>query len=125
GEVDHMGFFTGIIRDITNRKEAELALLDREHRYRSLIETAGSAIVCVSTDHRIIEWNAEAERIFGYSREEALGRNPYELIVVPDRRAVTRIDAEKIQAGQSVRAFELPCLIHDASQRDLLWNASQ
>lgn len=74
-------FFTAFIRDITDRKHAEEALRRSEARKAAVLETALDAIISMDQDGKIIEWNPAAERIFGYSRELALGRDMAELIV--------------------------------------------
>jgi PAS domain S-box-containing protein len=74
-------FFTAFIRDITDRKQAEEALRRSEARKTAVLETALDAIVSIDAEGRIIEWNPAAERIFGYSRELALGRDLAELII--------------------------------------------
>jgi PAS domain S-box-containing protein len=75
--------FTAFMRDITDRKRAEDALLKSEARKAAVVETALDAIISIDHDERIIEWNPAAEKIFGYSRELALGRNLPELIMPP------------------------------------------
>lgn len=74
-------FFTAFIRDITDRKHAEEALRRSEARKAAVLETALDAIISIDHDGKIIEWNPAAERIFGYSRELALGRDMAELII--------------------------------------------
>ena len=74
-------FFTAFIRDITDRKNAEEALRRSEARKAAVLDTALDAIVSVDQQGRVIEWNPAAERIFGYSRELAMGREMAELIV--------------------------------------------
>ncbi len=74
-------FFTAFIRDITDRKNAEEALRRSEARKAAVLETALDAIVSVDQQGKVIEWNPAAERIFGYSRELALGRDMSELII--------------------------------------------
>ena len=74
-------FFTAFIRDITDRKQAEEALRRSEARKAAVLETALDAIISIDQDGKIIEWNPAAERIFGYSRELALGREMTELLV--------------------------------------------
>ena len=74
-------FFTAFIRDITDRRKAEEALRRSETRKAAVLETALDAIISIDQEGKIIEWNPAAERIFGYSRELALGRDLTELIV--------------------------------------------
>ena len=65
----------------------ELALSDffreAEKHYRALIETVSDAIVSVNHDSRVLLWNSAAEKMFGYSRGEAVGSLLIDLIV-PD-----------------------------------------
>ena len=63
------------IRDVTQQRQADA-------RFRGLLEAAPDATLCVDSDGRIVLVNAQAERLFGYPREELAGQ-PVE-ILVPD-----------------------------------------
>ena len=58
-------------------------LMESEERLRTLTETAGDAIICMSAPDTIYMWNKKAEEMFGYTAEEAIGRELHKLIV-PD-----------------------------------------
>jgi len=73
--------YTAFIRDITDRKKTDEALRRSEARKAAVLETALDAIVSIDNESKVIEWNPAAERIFGYSRELALGRDMTELII--------------------------------------------
>jgi PAS domain S-box-containing protein len=75
--------FTGIVRDITERKKAVETLRESEVRYRTLLEHSPDAIVIAKEDGKIVLVNEQAEKLFGYSREELLGE-PVE-ILMPER----------------------------------------
>ncbi|MDB5764213.1 MAG: domain S-box protein [Herminiimonas sp.] len=62
-------------RDIDKRKHIEQELYEREARYRALVEQSPIAIIEWDINNCVIEWNAAAERIFGYPRKQALGRH--------------------------------------------------
>ena len=62
-------------RDIDMRKHVEQELHEREQRFRVLVEQSPIAIIEWDSSYRVIEWNAAAERIFGYSREQAVGQH--------------------------------------------------
>ncbi|MGF1608361.1 MAG: PAS domain S-box protein [Kiloniellales bacterium] len=68
-------FFTGILRDVTLRKQAEQELRRREVRFRGLLESAPDGIVITDKDGRIVLTNMQTERLFGYDRKELLGRH--------------------------------------------------
>ncbi len=73
--------------DITSRKEAQEALQDSEARSRAVVENALDAIVTIS-DHGIIQFaNASAERVFGYTQQELLGKNVKLLMPAPYKQA--------------------------------------
>jgi diguanylate cyclase (GGDEF)-like protein/PAS domain S-box-containing protein len=75
-------------QEIAHRKEVELTLQHSEDWNRAIVSGSYSGFVGADAEGRIIEWNASAERIFGWPRAQALGRNLSELIVPPSMRAM-------------------------------------
>ncbi len=71
---------TAAIRDITVRKAAELNLVQMEARYRGLLEAAPDAMVVVDEDGEIVLVNAQAEKQFGYRRDELIGQKVTSII---------------------------------------------
>src|SRR6202041_3283761 len=63
---------TAAIRDISKRKDAEAHLAQMEGRYRGLLEAAPDAIVVVDKGGEIVLLNVQAEKQFGYRRDELL-----------------------------------------------------
>jgi PAS domain S-box-containing protein len=76
-----------VIQDIEERMRAEQALRASEERTQLVLATTLDAVVNMDRSGRVTEWNAEAERIFGRTREQALGAMLSELIVPPAQRA--------------------------------------
>jgi PAS domain S-box-containing protein len=113
------------LRDITERRRAEKTMLASEHRYRSLIETTGSVIVGIAGDGMIFEWNREAERVFGYTRREVLGKDFLELFVPTSAHAAVRDELEKVVGGQSRRQLEIRSMSRSGEERVLLWNVTR
>jgi len=71
---------TAAIRDITVRKEAEKHLGQMEGRYRGLLEAAPDGMVVVNQAGEIFLLNAQAEKHFGYSRDELIGQKVTNII---------------------------------------------
>ena len=77
GTVD---FVAGTTRDITVRKDSEKHLAQMEARYRGLLEAAPDAMVVVDKGGRIVLFNVQAEKQFGYSRDELVGQKVTSII---------------------------------------------
>ncbi len=80
---EHTGF-RGVVRDVTERKQAEEALRVSEEKLRTITASAQDAIVLMDEKGDVSYWNPAAERIFGYSSREIL-RRPLHEIIVPER----------------------------------------
>ena len=81
-EVNEPVLYRGFMIDISAQKAAELALRESEEQTRLIIETASQAYVAIDAGGVIIDWNAQAEETFGWSRKEALGQ-PLEDRMIP------------------------------------------
>ncbi|MBF0123452.1 MAG: PAS domain S-box protein, partial [Candidatus Omnitrophica bacterium] len=69
-----------VFADITERNRARDALRESEAKYKELVENANSIILKVDTDGNFIFFNEYAEKFFGYTKEEVLGKNVIGLI---------------------------------------------
>jgi diguanylate cyclase (GGDEF)-like protein/PAS domain S-box-containing protein len=70
----------------TQRKQAEAALRENEMRTRLILDMAMDAVIGTDQTGRVIDWNPEAERMFGYAADQVRGRDLAELIVPPAHR---------------------------------------
>ena len=79
--------FVGIIRDITERKVAEIALRESELRWRSIVDTVPDAIIVIDAAGIVESFSPAAERLFGYTAAEVIGHNVKMLMPQPYRDA--------------------------------------
>ena len=98
GQVVYSQWFT---RDITERKRDEQA----RALLAAIVADSDDAIVSKTLDGTITSWNAGAERMFGWTRAEALGK-PIELILPPDRLDEEHGILERLRAGERTDHFE-------------------
>jgi PAS domain S-box-containing protein len=87
-ETGRPAYFHGFLLDITEQKQlaealrrSEEELLRQKQYVESLVEINPTAIVTVDRDGSVRSWNLAAEELFGYSRDEAIGRNLDDLVV--------------------------------------------
>jgi len=93
--------FAGAAVDITDRKEREEAL----HRLAAIVASSEDAIMSTDLDVRITSWNRGAERLYGYSAEEAIGR-PATFLLPEDRADEEPMIIERIRRGERIETYE-------------------
>jgi PAS domain S-box-containing protein len=82
--IDDKGNVIGVaslVQDVTERKRVQENLRDSEERLKLITESVHEAIFVVDEEGRVTFWNAAAETIFGYARQEVMGQHLYPLIV--------------------------------------------
>ncbi|WP_404360863.1 PAS domain S-box protein [Methylotuvimicrobium sp. KM1] len=114
----------GAFQDISEKKRAELALRDSERRFRFLFEqTPSIAVQGYDEQRRVTFWNNASETLYGYTKEEALGRRLEDLII-PDamRDDVITLVNNWIAGGPSIPAAELTLRCKDGGSVTVFTN---
>lgn len=120
-EVDGQAAVLFLARDITERWQAQQALHESELRFRSLLLGIPSVSVQgYRADGTTTYWNKASEELYGYTEQEALGRNLLELIIPePMHEAVTTQVTHMFSSGEPIPAGELRLKRKDGSPVDV------
>ncbi|MCE6992967.1 PAS domain S-box protein [Dyadobacter sp. CY323] len=95
---------SGVMFDITDRKQAEESLRHSEQRQRAILESARDyAILTLNTDRTVSSWNTGAENMMGYTEAEIIGKSG-DIFFVPEDRAKGGPEREVEQALETGRA---------------------
>ena len=115
---DHPEAMWAIIRDISERKNADAALRASEERFRSLLWNIPSvAVQGYGFDGTTHYWNRASEQLYGYTPEEAIGRNLLDLIVPPEMvDGIKAAIQTMIDSGQPIPPAELSLMHKDGSR---------
>jgi two-component system, cell cycle sensor histidine kinase and response regulator CckA len=119
-----VAFIIGTGTDLTGRRLAEEELRRTNHMLRAVIDTSPLAIVTMDFSGSVRSWNRAAERMFGWSEEEVVGK-PFP-IVPEDDEAFFRANLARLERGETISGIERQRRRKDGSLIDVsLWNAPQ
>jgi PAS domain S-box-containing protein len=86
-----------VLHDITTRQWTKKALAESEEKFKTICESALDGIIIMDNDGRITYWNKSAEIIFGWTRNEALGKELHLLLAPPEYHDAYRRGLEHFQ----------------------------
>lgn len=96
GRLEDEQFHCGIIRDVTERKNVQEALIESEERLRVLAESAVDAIILIDAHRTIVFWNRGARNIIGYEESEVIGK-PVDIILPARLRSKNKESFENLK----------------------------
>ena len=109
----------GVVRDITKRKRAD----EPRHWLAAIVDSSEDAIVSKTLEGIITTWNGGAERIFGYTADEAIGQSI--LLIVPEgRKQEENAILAKIGRGERIEHFETVRVHKDGSHVNISLSVS-
>ena len=89
------------VEDVTERKEAELALA----QLATIVKSSDDAIIAVDLDGVITSWNQGAEWLYGYTAQEAIGQ-PVTMLIPPEVFEAEKSVLERMRRGEHIKHFE-------------------
>jgi PAS domain S-box-containing protein len=113
-EINGSKFFTAIVRDVSESTKAR----EVAGRLAAIVESTDDAIISKTLDGIITSWNPAAERLFGYSSQEVIGK-PMLLLVPPELQQEERDILARIAKGERIEHFETRRVCKPGNQIDV------
>ena len=101
-------------RDVTERKKSE----ETAKKLASIVECSEDAIIGKTLEGAITSWNPAAEKMYGYTSEEVIGRN-LSFLLSAERQTELQVVMEQVQTGLATRALETQRLTKAGSVLDV------
>jgi len=117
GNAGEFSGVTSVVRDVTQMKDVEEKLRASEQRFRTLLEDIPNiSVQGYDSERQVVFWNTASEKLYGFSRAEAIGR-PLESLIIPEpmRDAVVQLHGQWLNEGTPIPAGELELLHKDGS----------
>ncbi len=109
--------------DVTERKLSEKALLASQNIFKTFIIKVPSVIIGLSSDGKIIEFNPEAEKVFGRKRTDVIDRNYFDLFIPEGHREKVELNMKHILTDALPNEFENLVKSATGEQLKIEWTA--
>jgi PAS domain S-box-containing protein len=115
------GQHLSILRDITEREQVEIALLEERNFISAILEAVNALIAVLDDQGRFVRFNRACEQITGYSLEEVKGKYIWDLFLIPKEVEAVQAMIQELQAGQFPNESEHYWLARDGSRHLISW----
>lgn len=105
GQDGQLDYISTIMRDLTDRKKGEQALRASEENLRITLESIGDGVIAADSTGHITRMNAVAERLTGWSLEEALGMTLTEVLKIVDESSIHHSENYMVAAQQNQTGY--------------------
>ncbi len=109
--------------DITLSKHLEFALRETGAMLRSFIHKVSGVVIGMSSDGKVIEFNPEAEKVFGRKRTAVMGKKYVDLFIPEPARKKVEADLQKLLTGAKPNRFENLVKAANGKQLNIEWSA--
>lgn len=109
---------------ISHMEDRDNEFTELKKYQQSILDNAGTVILILSLQITILEWNSKAEKIYGYKKEEVLGKNYIDLFISDDYKIPVTEEIQEILAGKECYKYENPVLSRDGLSHFMMWNAT-
>ena len=92
---------------------------------RTVVSAAGNAIICLDKEHRITEWNCAAEQLYGFRREEVLGKDYLAMFIPEDHIDNIATDIKEVLGGKTTEGYVNPVRRRDGTERLVSWTVTR
>ncbi len=114
---------TAFATNITDRINTETALREALSQLQTSIDNMPNVYILWDTEFRVMEWNKEAERVFGFTREDMLGKKAADFIVPEEERQLVIEQLKKLEVGEVADYSEKDNNLHkDGTLISCQWN---
>ena len=100
------------------------ATFEEKARLAGIVESSDDAIMTVALDGTVRSWNGGAEKLYGYTADEFVGRNVSEL-APPDRAGEAPPVLGKVRRGESIGRYDTECIVKDGRRRAIALTISR
>ncbi|MDT8317272.1 MAG: PAS domain S-box protein [bacterium] len=117
-------FFTSVIRDIEERKNADDVLKKTLFKAQQYLDVAGVILVVIDADQKVSLINKKGSEVLGYNEREIVGKNWFDNFIPEDMRVEVKKAFSKFMAGEikPVEYFENSVLNRNGEERVISWH---
>ena len=117
-------FIHGVAVDVTELKQAEMALQQERNLLSAILDTAGALVMVLDMEGRIVQFNRACEELTGYRFEEVKGKVNWDMFLAAEDVAKSRQMFDQICARTSRTEYESCWVTRDGTVRTIAWSAA-